>query len=78
MYQIATGVTFYQRGETTNQLKWLCVWQFSNCGPMIQPIRFLVCSLGTRLSTRREKGSGKIAHTAIGSQQKFRSMGFQQ
>jgi len=23
-----------QRGETSNQLKWLCVWQFNNCGPL--------------------------------------------
>ena len=22
------------RGETTNQLKWHCVWQFGNCGPV--------------------------------------------
>ena len=25
---------FAPRGVTTNQLKWLCVWQFSNCGPV--------------------------------------------
>ena len=25
---------FGPRGVTTNQLKWLCVWQFSNCGPV--------------------------------------------
>ena len=23
---------FCQKGETTNQLKWRCVWQFRNCG----------------------------------------------
>ena len=25
---------FAPRGVTTNQLKWLCVWKFSNCGPV--------------------------------------------
>ena len=31
--QIVTSVVFCLRGETTNQLKWLCVLQDSDCGP---------------------------------------------
>ena len=29
---------FCLRGETTNQLKWHCVWQFGNCGPVVAPL----------------------------------------
>ena len=25
-------IVFCPKGITTNQLKWLCIWQFSNCG----------------------------------------------
>ena len=33
--ELETEVFEYSlRGEITNQLKWLCVWQFGNCGPV--------------------------------------------
>ena len=32
LHQIALLRTFCPKGITTKQLKWLCVWQFSNCG----------------------------------------------